>query len=117
MTMDKKRALEKLMESPEIPVLNHYKGWAFLPILVFIAIYVGSGIYYEFQGVPKAFQQIPRITALFIALLVALLMGKERFEDKVLIFSKAVGDHNVILMSFIFMFAGAFAQRDRKSVV
>ena len=109
MTMDKKRALEKLMESPEIPVLNHYKGWAFLPILVFIAIYVGSGIYYEFQGVPKAFQQIPRITALFIALLVALLMGKERFEDKVLIFSKAVGDHNVILMSFIFMFAGAFA--------
>ena len=107
--MDKKRALEKLMESPEFPVLNRYKGWAFLPILVFIAIYVGSGIYYEFQGVPKAFQQIPRITALFIALLVALLMGKERFEDKVLIFSKAVGDHNVILMSFIFMFAGAFA--------
>lgn len=107
--MDKNKALEKLKESTEFPVLNRYKGWAFLPILVFIVIYLGSGIYYEIQGVPKAFQQIPRITALFIALLVALVMGKERFEDKVLIFSKAVGDHNVMLMSFIFMFAGAFA--------
>ena len=108
--MDKKNIFQEMDKSPYIPVLNDWKGMAFLPIIVFLCVYIGSGVYYDLQGVARPFTQVPRITAAFIALLVALLMGrKETFGEKVLIIAKSAGDHNVILMCFIFMLSGAFA--------
>jgi Na+/H+ antiporter NhaC len=106
---EKQEIIKRLSETLRLPVLNRYKGWAFVPLLIFLALYIGSGLYYESQGVERAFQQIPRMSALLIGFFCALFLGKEKFEEKTLIFSKAAGDHNVILMVFIFIFSGAFA--------
>ena len=48
------------------------KGSALLPFLLFIVIYLGAGLYFQAQGVEMAFYQFPSVTAMFIALLLAL---------------------------------------------
>ena len=54
------------------------KGSALLPFLLFIVIYLGAGLYFQAQGVEMAFYQFPSVTAMFIALLLALPWLMER---------------------------------------
>lgn len=77
---------------------------ALLPIGVFLVIFLGSGI------VTGDFYAMPAIVAFLIALLVAFLQNKDlKFQDKISIISKGVGDENIITMSLIFLSAGAFS--------
>lgn len=77
---------------------------ALLPIGVFLVIFLGSGI------VTGDFYVMPAIVAFLIALLVAFVQNKElKFQDKISIISKGVGDENIITMSLIFLSAGAFS--------
>ena len=52
-------------------------GFALLPFVVFIIIYLGMGIYFSMQGVDMAFYQFPSVTAMFIAVISAFVLGKE----------------------------------------
>ena len=53
---------------------------------------------------------MPAIVAFLIALLVAFFQNRElKFQDKIGIISKGVGDENIITMSLIFLSAGAFS--------
>ena len=47
-------------------------GWALLPFLLFIVIYLGAGLILQAQGVGMAFYQFPSVTAMFLAVLAAL---------------------------------------------
>lgn len=77
---------------------------ALLPIGVFLVIFLGSGI------VTGDFYAMPAIVAFLIALLVAFVQNKDlKFQDKISIISKGVGDENIITMSLIFLSAGAFS--------
>lgn len=38
-------------------------GWALLPFLLFIVIYLGAGLILQAQGVGMAFYQFPSVTA------------------------------------------------------
>lgn len=77
---------------------------ALLPIGVFLVIFLGSGI------ITGDFYAMPAIVAFLIALLVAFLQNRElKFQDKIGIISKGVGDENIITMSLIFLSAGAFS--------
>lgn len=84
-------------------------GWAFLPILVFVITYLGAGIFYQIQGVEFAFYQFPSFGSMFIAIVFAFLLGKERLEDKFSIFAKGIGNEGVITMLMIYILAGAFS--------
>ena len=88
---------------------TNYGALAFLPLLIFLGIYLGAGILFTILGVKDPFKQIPRETALIIGLVVALIMGKEKLDYKVDVFAKSAGDSGVILMALIFLLAGAFA--------
>ncbi len=80
-------------------------GWALLPLLVFIIVYVASAL------LAKDFYAVSVIVPFLAATLVALLMNRKvKFEDKVEIFCKGAGNSNIILMVLIFILAGAFAQ-------
>ena len=80
-------------------------GWALLPLLVFIVVYVVSAL------LAKDFYAVSVIVPFLAATLVALLMNRKvKFEDKVEIFCKGAGNTNIILMVLIFILAGAFAQ-------
>ncbi len=88
---------------------NYLGPIAFIPILIFLVIYLGSGIMFSILGVDEPFGQVPRETALIVGLIAALFIGKDKLDDKVEIFSKSAGDTGVILMCLIFLLAGAFS--------
>ena len=83
---------------------------ALLPIGVFLAIYLGLGLSFEYVlMIPQGFYQVPIIIAFLAAILVACLQNKKvPFEDKLTIMGQGVGDKNIITMLLIFLVAGAF---------
>lgn len=83
---------------------------ALLPIGVFLVIYLGLGILFEYVlKIPMGFYNIPIVVAFLAALLVACIQNpKVKFEDKLEIMAKGVGDKNIITMILIFMTAGIF---------
>ena len=85
------------------------KGSALIPFLVFILIYLGSGIILQAKGVEMAFYQFPAPVAILIAVVVAFAMFKGKTDDKLADFIKGCGDENILTMCFIYLFAGAFA--------
>ena len=86
-----------------------YGAIAFLPLLVFLALYIGSGLMFTFMGVDGAFKKFPRHVALLIGIAVALIMNKSmKLEKKIDIFSENAGNAGVILIGLIYLLAGGF---------
>lgn len=83
---------------------------ALTPIGVFLIMYLGLGIFFEYGlGISMGFYQIPIVVCFLVALLVACLQNpKVSFEGKLQIMAKGVGDKNIITMILIFMTAGIF---------
>lgn len=86
---------------------------ALLPILIFLIVYLGSGIYYEYINPQKGqmgFYVMSVVVAFMIALIVAFIQNPAlSFEKKIHICAKGVGDDNIVTMLFIFLMAGAFS--------
>lgn len=83
---------------------------ALLPIGVFLVLYLGLGILFEYGlKIPMGFYNIPIVVIFLVALLVACVQNpKLSFDDKLAIMAKGVGDKNIITMVLIFMTAGIF---------
>ena len=86
------------------------KAAALLPIGVFLVLYLGLGITFEYiLKIPMGFYNIPIVVAFLVALLVACLQNpKLSFDDKLAVMGRGVGDPNIITMILIFMEAGIF---------
>ena len=50
-----------------------YGAKALLPILIFLVLYVGFGVFFAIQGTEKPFNVFPRYVAVLIGLVVGLL--------------------------------------------
>jgi len=83
---------------------------ALLPIGVFLVLYLGLGILFEYVlKVGMGFYNIPIVVVFMIALAVACVQNKEvSLDDKLGLMAKGVGDKNIITMLLIFMMAGMF---------
>ena len=83
---------------------------ALLPIGVFLVLYLGLGILFEYGlKIPMGFYNIPIVVAFLAALLVACVQNRSlSFDDKLVLMGKGVGDKNIIIMILIFMTAGIF---------
>ena len=83
---------------------------ALLPILVFLALYLGLGIVFEYgMKISMGFYSIPVVVVFLIALLVACLQNKAiSFDEKLTIMGQGVGDKNIMTMILIFLAAGVF---------
>ncbi|MGD6796370.1 Na+/H+ antiporter NhaC family protein [Metabacillus indicus] len=80
-------------------------GWALLPLVIFIGLFVGSGI------ITGDFYKMPILVAILVAAAAALIMNrKESFTSKVESFSKGAGHPDLMIMVFIFILAGAFSE-------
>ena len=94
--------------------MNKKKGAsALLPILVFLFIYIGVGVYYEYicpqEGV-QGFYVMSVVVAFIAALTVALLQNRTvSFDEKLRICAEGMGDDNILTMILIFLLAGAFS--------
>ena len=77
---------------------------ALLPIGIFLVIFLGAGIVFG------DFYAMPAIVAFLIALFVAFFQNRElKFDDKIKVIAKGVGEENIITMSLIFLSAGGFS--------
>lgn len=83
---------------------------ALLPMVVFLVLYLGLGIIFEYiMKIPMGFYNIPIVVIFLVALMVACVQNrKASFEEKLGIMAKGVGDKNIITMILIFMAAGIF---------
>ena len=83
---------------------------ALLPILVFIILYLGLGITFEYiLDIPMGFYNVPIIATFLVALLVACLQNRKvSFDDKLEIMGHGIGDKNIVTMILIFLVAGMF---------
>lgn len=85
--------------------MNKANPWALIPFVVFLVLFIGSGI------ITGDFYTFPVIVAITISAGVALAMNrKESLTKKVDIFTKGAGNPNVMLMVVIFVLAGAFSE-------
>lgn len=78
--------------------------FALLPIVVFLLLFVGSGI------LTGDFYTIPAVVGFLIALAVALCQNRTRsFQEKLTTACKGAGDETILTMVLIFILAGAFS--------
>lgn len=83
---------------------------ALLPILVFLVLYLGCGIVFEYvMRVEKGFYIVPIVGAFLAALLTACLQNKKLpFDKKLEVMGKGIGNKNIVTMLLIFLEAGIF---------
>lgn len=83
---------------------------ALLPIGVFLVLYLGLGILFEYvMGISMGFYNIPIVVAFLAAILVACLQNRElSFDKKLELMGKGIGDKNIVTMLLIFLAAGCF---------
>lgn len=83
---------------------------ALLPIFVFLVLYLGFGIVFEYvMKIPMGFYNIPIIAAFLVAILVACIQNRSvSFDKKLEIMAGGLADKNIITMILIFLTAGVF---------
>ena len=83
---------------------------ALLPIGVFLVLYLGLGIVFEYVlKIEMGFYHIPIVVAFMAAIFVACMQNRKvSFDEKLEIMGKSLSDKNIITMILIFMTAGIF---------
>ncbi len=82
---------------------------ALLPLGLFLALFIGSGLYYQAAEVEFAFYQISAPVAILPAIVLALMLQKGQLNERIETFISGVGDNTIITMVLIYLLAGAFA--------
>ena len=89
-------------------------AWALSPLMLFLVLFFGAGLYYTAQGVPMAFYQLRAPVAILPAMVLGLWLVRRRglqAQDTLL---KGIADPDIVLMCLIFLLAGAFAMVTNK---
>lgn len=82
---------------------------ALLPLGLFLLLFIGVGTYLTLQGVDFAFYQLPAPIATLPAIIVAIILSKEKLNKSIEQFLNGVGHQDIIAMCMIYLLAGAFA--------
>ncbi|MEZ8125602.1 Na+/H+ antiporter NhaC family protein [Vibrio splendidus] len=82
---------------------------ALIPLIVFLSLFIGVGTYLSLQGVDFAFYQLPAPIAALPAVMLALLLSKDKLNRAIEQFLGGVGHKDIIAMCMIYLLAGAFA--------
>jgi Na+/H+ antiporter NhaC len=100
-------------KSIDHPQANKKSILALLPFIVFLGVFLGTGIILTLQGVEFAFYQLPASIAIIPAVFVSIYLGKvisnETIETQIGQFIKGAGHANIVTMCIIYLLAGAFA--------
>ena len=83
---------------------------ALLPIGIFLVLYLGMGLVFEYGlHIDQGFYKIPIVVVFMVALLVACVQNRGlKFNDKLTVMARGVGDPNIMTMILIFLVAGVF---------
>lgn len=90
-------------------------GLAILPLLLFVLIFLGTGVWLHLKGVEFAFYQLPAPVAIIPAIIFALYLDKYlaskpiKLDSSLSTLIKGMGNDKVITMCLIYLLAGAFS--------
>lgn len=91
--------------SNAVPSAVKANGWALTPLLVFLALYLMVSV------IVGDFYKVPITVAFTISSIYAVLISKGRsMEERIALYSAGAAHKNVMLMIWIFVLAGMFAQ-------
>ncbi len=82
----------------------------FLPILLFILLFVGSGVYCTLLGMDNAFYQLSPVTAIIPAIALGWALHRGTTQEKARDFLDGVRHRDIINMCMIFLLAGIFSE-------
>lgn len=90
---------------------QNYGPSAFLPMILFLLLYVGTGIYFTIMGFENPFSYVSRYVAVMISIIFAMVFyeRKTSISKKVEIYSQAAGSEGVMLLGLIVLLAGGFS--------
>ena len=82
---------------------------ALTPLLLFLALFFGAGLYFTFAGEAMGFYQLRAPVAILPALALGAWLAHRKGLPAGDILLRGMGDPNIVLMCLIFLLAGAFA--------
>ena len=93
---------------------------ALTPLMLFVFIFLGTGIYFQLQGVDYAFYQLPAPVAIILPIMLAIWLDKKlaakqpnlapvTIDQSLNTLIRGMGHNNVITMCLIYLLAGAFS--------
>ena len=84
-------------------------GLAFLPLIVFLALYIGTGVILSIMGAESTFGAFPRHVALLVGFAVAMLMTTgDSIQEKTDKFCEHMGNSGVMQVILIYLLASGF---------
>lgn len=87
------------------PIVNKPNGWALMPLVVFLCLYLVISL------IVNDFYKVPITVAFMVASIYAVATTKGlSLNDRILQYSSGAANKNIMLMLWIFILAGAFAQ-------
>ena len=87
------------------PIANKPNGWALMPLVVFLCLYLVTSL------IVNDFYKVPITVAFMVASIYAVATTKGlSLNDRILQYSSGAANKNIMLMLWIFILAGAFAQ-------
>ncbi len=84
-------------------------GFALIPFLFFLVLFIGTGVYLTLSGKEMAFYQLSATVAILPAICLSVLQGKAGINKNITIFLYGMGEVTIITMCMIYLLAGAFA--------
>lgn len=85
------------------------KASALVPFVVFVAVYLLTGIILNYLGYEMAFYTVAAPVCILPAIILAFLMFEGTIDEKFDSFVKGCGDENIIIMCLVYLLAGAFS--------
>lgn len=82
---------------------------ALFPLVIFLTLFIGTGIFLTFMGTEMAFYQLSATVAILPAICISVLQGKSNLSKNITIFLYGMGEINIVTMCLIYLLAGAFA--------
>lgn len=87
------------------PIINKPNGWALMTLVVFLCLYLVTSL------IVNDFYKVPITVAFLVASVYAVATTKGlSLNDRILQYSSGAANKNIMLMLWIFILAGAFAQ-------
>lgn len=99
------RTFASMIENKNNTINNKHSMWALSPLLVFLCLYLVTSL------IVNDFYKVPITVAFLISSVYAICITKGLpLNDRIMQFSVGASNKNILLMIWIFILAGAFAQ-------
>jgi len=82
---------------------------ALLPILSFVVLFLGSGIYFSLQSEPMAFYKVSAVVCIMFALVVSVFLDHGKWSERVGRLYEGLANENTTGIIIIFLLAGGYS--------